>query len=157
VLLPGALPEELPDFLAQRTWVEFRHGLDDEVAFSRLVAGIQGHAPEHDTFHLPDEPAPYRGLLPFGKDHARFFFGREREIQTVLDKLEQHPFVAVVGASGVADLGGGARAGERGGGNGRTSVQRRHVLAHLGVDGGVAEQAHLGPWFRVRGPAWVTG
>ncbi|WP_224364259.1 nSTAND1 domain-containing NTPase [Hyalangium versicolor] len=101
VLLPGARREDVTGFLAQRTWVDFRNGLDDTVAFKRLVAGIQGQAPEHDTYQLPDEPAPYRGLLPFESEHARFFFGREREIQTVLDKLGQNPFVAVVGASGV--------------------------------------------------------
>jgi WD40 repeat protein len=101
VLLPGARSEEVTGFLAQRSWVDFREGLEDRVAFNRLVAGIQGYAPEDDTYRLPDEPAPYRGLLPFGAAHTRFFFGREREIQTVVDKLKRHPFVAVVGASGV--------------------------------------------------------
>ncbi|PTL84826.1 TIR domain-containing protein [Vitiosangium sp. GDMCC 1.1324] len=101
VLLPGAKAEDVTGFLAQRTWVDFRAGLDDAAAFARLVAGIKGQAPEHDTFQLPDEPAPYRGLLPFGKRHARFFCGREPEIETVLARLRQAPFLAVVGASGV--------------------------------------------------------
>jgi WD40 repeat protein len=101
VLLPGAKSEDLTGFLAQRTWVDFRTGLDDAAAFKRLVAGIKGSAPEDDTFQLPDEPAPYRGLLPFGKRHARFFFGREMEVQAVLAKVAQAPFLAVVGASGV--------------------------------------------------------
>ncbi|EPX62045.1 hypothetical protein D187_009948 [Cystobacter fuscus DSM 2262] len=101
VLLPGAKSEDITGFLAQRTWVDFRTGLDDAAAFKRLVAGIKGHASEEDTFRLPDEPAPYRGLLPFGKRHSRFFFGRESEIETVLAKLRHSPFVAVVGASGV--------------------------------------------------------
>ncbi|WPB82282.1 TIR domain-containing protein [Archangium violaceum] len=101
VLLPGAHSKSISGFLAQRTWVDFRDGLDDVVAFNRLVAGIKGQAPEHDTYRLPDEPAPYRGLLSFTKSQARFFFGREREIHAVLDKLKQHPFVALVGASGV--------------------------------------------------------
>jgi len=101
VLLPGSRQEDVKGFLAQRMWVDFRSGLDDVDAFERLVAGIKGHAPKADTYRLPDDPAPYRGLLPFGKAHARFFFGREPEIQTVLGKLQQYPFVAVVGASGV--------------------------------------------------------
>ncbi|WP_164015243.1 TIR domain-containing protein [Pyxidicoccus trucidator] len=100
VLLPGARPEDVKGFLAQRTWVDFRSGLDDADAFNRLVAGIKGQALEGDAYRLPDEPAPYRGLLPFGREHARFFFGRDSEIQTVRDKLTQHPFVVVVGASG---------------------------------------------------------
>jgi hypothetical protein len=45
VLLPGfKKPVEIPDFLAQRTWVEFP-SLDDEDAFRRLVSGIRGEAP----------------------------------------------------------------------------------------------------------------
>ena len=49
---------------------------------------------------LPDEPAPYRGLLPFDQQHARFFFGRDADRQRLVDRLTQHPFVAVVSASG---------------------------------------------------------
>ncbi|KFA88196.1 TIR domain-containing protein, partial [Archangium violaceum] len=101
VLLPGARTKDVTGFLAQRTWVDFRAGLEDAAAFTRLVAGIKGQAPEQDTFLLPDEPAPYRGLLPFGKRHARFFFGREPEIELVLARLERSAFLAVVGASGV--------------------------------------------------------
>jgi WD40 repeat protein len=101
VLLPGARPGDVTGFLAQRTWVDFRAGLDDAAAFKRLVAGIKGQAPEDDTFQLPSEPAPYRGLLPFGKRHARFFFGRDAEVETVLARLRHSPFIAVVGASGV--------------------------------------------------------
>src|SRR5262249_22904745 len=48
VLLPGAQPKDertLPRFLRRLTWVDFRAGLDDSVAFHRLVAGIKGVAP----------------------------------------------------------------------------------------------------------------
>jgi hypothetical protein len=65
VLLPGASPEQLRGFLGLRTWVDFRDGLGSDAAFSRLAAGIQGRAPAGDAFTLPDEPAPYRGLLAF--------------------------------------------------------------------------------------------
>ncbi len=46
VLLPGAREDALPDFLAQRTWVDLRNGVEDETAFGRLVAGIRGVAPQ---------------------------------------------------------------------------------------------------------------
>lgn len=56
VLLPGA-PEPkdrpLPRFLRRMTWVDFRDGLDDEVAFQRLVAGIRGVAPGPDQTRPP--------------------------------------------------------------------------------------------------------
>jgi len=42
VLLPGAPREAVTAFLAARTWVDFRSGLDDDDAFRRLVAGIKG-------------------------------------------------------------------------------------------------------------------
>lgn len=48
VLLPGAdivAREKLPSFLLRFTWVDFTAGIDDETAFSRLVAGIRGQAP----------------------------------------------------------------------------------------------------------------
>ncbi|NMO16946.1 TIR domain-containing protein [Pyxidicoccus fallax] len=127
VLLPGARPGDVTGFLAQRTWVDFRAGLDDAAAFKRLVAGIKGQAPEDDTFHLPNEPAPYRGLLPFGKRHARFFFGREAEIETVLARLKHSPFVAVVGASGV----------------GKSSLVLAGVLPRLEASGMGADDAPL--------------
>jgi WD40 repeat protein len=100
VLLPGALSEQLPGFLRQRTWVDFREGLESDAAFARLVAGILGRAPEGDAFRLPDEPAPYRGLRSFDEKSSAFFFGRDPDIQRVLEKLRTEPFVAVVGPSG---------------------------------------------------------
>ena len=81
-------------------WVDFRSGLDDVEAFNRLVAGIKGEAIEGGSYTLPDEPAPYRGLLRFEAEHARFFFGREEDTRRLVEKLSQQSFVAVVGASG---------------------------------------------------------
>jgi hypothetical protein len=101
VLLPGASREAVKGFLAQRMWVDFSAGLEDAEAFRRLVAGIKGQAPEKDEYRLADELAPYRGLLAFDEAHAHFFFGRQAEAEAVLNKLSQHPFVAVVGPSGV--------------------------------------------------------
>jgi len=101
VLLPGADENALTGFLSQRTWVDFRNGLDKEEVLQRLVMGIKGIAPASESFTLPDDPAPYRGLFKFEQDHADRFFGREREIEAVLQKFECSSFVAVVGASGV--------------------------------------------------------
>lgn len=100
VLLPGADEASVSRFLARRVWVDFRTGMDDDNAFQRLIAGITGEAIEVGSYQLPDEPAPYRGLLPFDQQHARFFFGRDADRQRLLGRLAQHSFVAVVGASG---------------------------------------------------------
>ena len=100
VLLPGASAETLDAFLKQRTWVDFRSGLNDVSAFQRLVAGIKGEAIEPNGYELPDEPAPYRGLERFEAGQKDFFFGREDDIRRLARRLEQSRFVAIVGASG---------------------------------------------------------
>ena len=100
VVLPGADEAALSGFLAQRTWVDFRSGLDDVVAFDRLVAGVKGEAVDTGAFELPDHPAPHRGLLRFEAQDADFFFGRDADIERLVTKLGTARFVAVVGASG---------------------------------------------------------
>ena len=44
---------------------------------------------------------PYRGLRAFEAEHRDVFFGRTSEIQTVVDRLRDHPLVVVTGDSGV--------------------------------------------------------
>jgi WD40 repeat protein/energy-coupling factor transporter ATP-binding protein EcfA2 len=116
VLLPGANEESLTGFLSRRTWVDFRPGLDDAEAFERLVAGIKGEAIVSGVYELPGEPSPYRGLLRFEAKHRRFFFGRDADRQRLVEKLEHHRFVAVVGASG----------------SGKSSLVRAGLLPDLG-------------------------
>ncbi len=49
----------------------------------------------------PDDTiSPYQGLEPFGKEQARFFFGREQVVEKIWQELDQKHFVAVIGASG---------------------------------------------------------
>jgi KaiC/GvpD/RAD55 family RecA-like ATPase len=45
-------------------------------------------------------PNPYRGLEAFREQEARYFMGRDGDVQDVLAMLQQRPFAAVVGASG---------------------------------------------------------
>jgi eukaryotic-like serine/threonine-protein kinase len=47
------------------------------------------------------ELAPYPGLAAFDEQHARFYFGREREIDELLERLRGEPHVAIIGPSGV--------------------------------------------------------
>lgn len=105
VLLPG-LPEPfdtsaLPPFLSTRTWIDLRKGIEDARSFQSLINGIKGLplGPER-----PIEPrndiCPYRGLQPFDEDHAEFFFGRDGDIQRLIEKLKVTRFIAVIGPSG---------------------------------------------------------
>lgn len=45
-------------------------------------------------------PIPYPGIRPFEEKDDAIFFGRQRQIGSLLRKLEEHRFVAVVGSSG---------------------------------------------------------
>ncbi|MCP4690756.1 MAG: ATP-binding protein, partial [Desulfobacterales bacterium] len=44
--------------------------------------------------------SPYPGLRPFKRDEANLFFGREEQIEGLLEKLARNRFLAVVGPSG---------------------------------------------------------
>jgi WD40 repeat protein len=105
VLLPG-LPEPfdptaLSPFVSTRTWVDLRKGIGDGRAFQSLVNAVKGVplGPE-----VPLEPhedvSPYRGLQRFDEEDAEFFFGRDRDVQRLLEKLKTTRFLAVLGPSG---------------------------------------------------------
>jgi formylglycine-generating enzyme required for sulfatase activity len=44
--------------------------------------------------------APYPGLRAFERDEADIFFGRERQVDAMIDRLARHRFLAVTGTSG---------------------------------------------------------
>ena len=105
VLLPG-LPEPfdtsaLPPFLSTRTWIDLRKGIEDTRAFQSLIHGIKGLplGPER-AIEPRNDISPYRGLQAFDEDHAEFFFGRDGDIQRLIEKLKVTRFIAVIGSSG---------------------------------------------------------
>lgn len=49
---------------------------------------------------LPTPDCPYPGMAPFSEAQKEFFFGRDREIAEATARLRQHPFLAIIGASG---------------------------------------------------------
>lgn len=105
VLLAGVAdpfdPNRLPLFLRARTWVDFRGGRDDERALQDLINAVKGVPFGPDFPVAPDDDvAPYRGLRVFDEEDAQFFFGRDAEIQRLLEKLKSTRFLAVLGPSG---------------------------------------------------------
>jgi signal transduction histidine kinase len=66
-----------------------------------------------------DETCPYQGLEPFGKEQARFFFGREKVVHLLMEKLGQANFVPIIGASG----------------SGKSSVVRAGLIPQLEKNG----------------------
>lgn len=101
VLLPGSSETSVTGFLARRTWVDFRKGLNDPIAFDRLIAGIKGEVRSSESYEIPDNLVPFRGLLPFDADQSEYFFGRDDDIERVINKLARLDFLAVIGASGI--------------------------------------------------------
>ena len=49
---------------------------------------------------LDSEASPFRGLAPFGEEHAEQFFGRDAELLEFLEKLRHQAVLPVVGPSG---------------------------------------------------------
>lgn len=105
VLLPG-LPEPfdpstLPPFLLIRTWVDLRSGIEDTRAFQSLINAVKGLplGPER-PIEARDDICPYRGLQAFDEEHADYFFGRDADIQRLLERLKITRFIGVIGSSG---------------------------------------------------------
>ena len=53
-------------------------------------------------YSLPpaDVPCPYKGLVPFEPEDSEIFFGREELVSSLVQRLEDAAFLAVVGPSG---------------------------------------------------------
>jgi TIR domain/WD domain, G-beta repeat/AAA ATPase domain len=107
VLLPGVQepfdPNRLPHFLRSRTWVDFRRGAEDARGLQDLVNAVRGvpfGPPAAASVVRVDDVVPYRGLRAFGEDDAELFFGRDGEVQRLLEKLKSSRFAAVLGPSG---------------------------------------------------------
>lgn len=104
VLLPEVGSFEttpLPPFLSTRTWVDMRSGISEGRAFQMLINAVRGVVPGPEMPIAPRaDICPYRGLHGFDEDHAEFFFGREGEVQRLVEKLKSTRFLTVLGPSG---------------------------------------------------------
>lgn len=110
VLLPGLTDpfdtSLLPPFLQSRTWVDFRSGLDDQRALRRLICAIRGIPPGPDDGGRQSYRGsatgitPYLGLDTFDEKSTDLFFGRDADVQRLIEKLKASNFLAVIGASG---------------------------------------------------------
>ena len=99
VLGEGSNPEDLPLFLKQYQWLDLREGWSGASQLKSLIEGATRRQAEGVSL-LPSGKPPFRGLQAFGVEDSLLFFGREAEIQDLLDKLRVDSFLAVVGDSG---------------------------------------------------------
>jgi tetratricopeptide (TPR) repeat protein len=99
VLLPGSDSKFVEGFLKNRTWVDYRAGLDDKEAFDRMVAGIKGIAPGRGPEAQKEEiskgklaepgPLPSGSHLPFARNAV--FTGRQSDLLTLANCLLHNP------------------------------------------------------------------
>jgi hypothetical protein len=139
VLLPKVLRGkrgDVPAFLANATWVEFRHNLEEAAAFERLLCGIRGESPRRRRSAVASAECPYRGLRSFDIGDAEDFYGREAltgwlvaDIRRMLQSDREPRFLAIVGPSG----------------SGKSSVARAGLLHEL-EQGGIEGSEH---WPRI--------
>jgi cell division protein FtsB len=89
-------PVELPPRLAMLTRLDATDPADWPSVIQRLCAELQRPAPAP----APKPPCPYPGMVPFSEADSDRFFGRDEEVQELLERLRLHPFITVVGPSG---------------------------------------------------------
>ena len=101
--------------ISQNVWVENW----DPRAIELIVGALDSRAPiELYGIEHPDPRTlicPYRGLHAFREEDVDFYFGREPETERLISAIEQHPVIAVVGASG----------------SGKSSLVRAGLTPHL--------------------------
>jgi formylglycine-generating enzyme required for sulfatase activity len=114
VLLPGC-KQPPKGFLKQIHWIDLRDDPSDSSRLDALGQAIRGEEPDSDIYESRSAFCPYRGLNFFREEDAEFFFGRDRFVERLVEKVKYHSLVAVVGASG----------------SGKSSLVRAGLIPHL--------------------------
>ncbi|NER95910.1 MAG: TIR domain-containing protein [Symploca sp. SIO1B1] len=67
-----------------------------EIAVKRLCKQLKCPLPAPP----PQPKCPYPGMKPFSEDNSSYFFGRNDEIQRLIQRLRSNSFITVIGPSG---------------------------------------------------------
>ncbi|MBU1750486.1 MAG: TIR domain-containing protein [Chloroflexi bacterium] len=89
-------PADLSPRLAMLTALDATDPAQWPAVVERLCAELQHPVP--DPASKP--PCPYPGMVPFSEADSARFFGRDREVQDLLERLRLHPFLTIIGSSG---------------------------------------------------------
>lgn len=89
-------PVKLPLRLVMLTTLNAAEPARWPTAVERLCAELQRPVPGP----APRPPCPYPGMVPFSEADRERFFGRDREVQELVERLRLHPFLTVIGPSG---------------------------------------------------------
>jgi WD40 repeat protein/DNA-binding SARP family transcriptional activator len=104
----GRQAEGLEVYRQTRTLLNDELGLEPGGELQELQRAILVHDPALTPAVVEDgrgsesfrDICPFKGLAPFEPTDAEFFFGRERLVEELLGRLEDIPFLALVGVSG---------------------------------------------------------
>ncbi len=88
-------PVEIPPRIAFRVSLDCTDGADAEHEMARLRDLLRLPEPE-----IEPPPCPFPGMVPFGREDHQVFFGRESDIEELLDRLRHHRRLFVIGPSG---------------------------------------------------------
>ncbi|CAD5955685.1 toll/interleukin-1 receptor domain-containing protein [Planktothrix agardhii] len=88
--------QELPMRLKMLECLDATDGTKQQKAIQRICEDFKKPVPTLTT--IPD--CPYPGMVPFKQEDSDRFFGRQREVNDLIQHLRLYPFLAVIGASG---------------------------------------------------------
>jgi serine/threonine protein kinase len=94
VAMPPALAELIDRCLQKRKDARFADA-------KQLLTALEALVPAQAVVERQGDVSPYTGLTPFQESDAPRFFGRGRDITTLLTWLHDKPLLGVVGPSGV--------------------------------------------------------
>jgi hypothetical protein len=89
-------PVKLPPRLAMLTALDATDSAGWTDALKRLCKELRRPVPGPS----PKPPCPYPGMVPYSEADRNRFFGRDQEVESLLQQLRLHPFLAVIGPSG---------------------------------------------------------
>lgn len=89
-------PVELPPRLAMLVALD----ATDVESWPDVVARLCQFIHSGPPTPVAKPPCPYPGMRAFRQEDATHFYGREAEVDDLVQRLRVHPFVAVIGASG---------------------------------------------------------
>ena len=97
-VIPLTLQEglQLPPRLKMLGGLQASSSEEWEASLERLCHQLTRPVPSPS----PKPTCPYPGMIPFGENDERRFFGRDNEIEELLERLRLNPFLTVIGSSG---------------------------------------------------------
>jgi eukaryotic-like serine/threonine-protein kinase len=95
---PGDVPRELVQIVDRCLR---KHKAERWQSAAELLAAVAPFLPGRRSQLLEVDESPYAGLAPFQEGDAGKFFGRNREIASLMSRIRDRPLLAVVGSSGV--------------------------------------------------------